>query len=58
MVPRDDGRQEDVLPQVGRALGLVYLHVEYAMRTLKYAILFLSSLIYEYISLEYVRVPV
>jgi len=38
--------------------AVVVLHVEYAMRRIKYGILFISSLFYEYISLEYVRVPV
>jgi len=37
---------------------VVDLHVEYAGRRRKYGILFIFDLFCEYISLEYVRVPV
>jgi len=32
-VPRDDGGREDVVPQVSRALGLVYLRGQVSIRT-------------------------
>jgi len=42
----------------GEGQHRISLHVEYAEQSIKYGILFIFSLFYEYINLEYVRICV